>query len=49
MRLLSVGRLTAQKAFEVSVDAMKQLKDAGKNVRWYVLGEGDSAKNYRNR
>ena len=40
MRLLSVGRLTAQKAFEVSVDAMKRLKDAGKNVRWYVLGEG---------
>lgn len=44
MRLLSVGRLTAQKAFEVSVDAMKRLKDAGKNVRWYVLGEGDQRK-----
>lgn len=44
MRLLSVGRLTAQKAFEVSVDAMKWLKDAGKNVRWYVLGEGDQRK-----
>ena len=44
MRLLSVGRLTAQKAFEVSVDAMKRLKDAGKNVRWYVLGEGDRRK-----
>jgi hypothetical protein len=44
MRLLSVGRLTAQKAFEVSVDSMKRLKDAGKNVRWYVLGEGDQRK-----
>ena len=44
IRLLSVGRLTAQKAFEVSVDAMKRLKDAGKNVRWYVLGEGDQRK-----
>lgn len=44
MRLLSVGRLTAQKAFEVSVDAMKRLKDAGKNVRWYALGEGDQRK-----
>ena len=44
MRLLSVGRITAQKAFEVSVDAMKRLKDAGKNVRWYVLGEGDQRK-----
>ena len=44
IRLLSVGRLTAQKAFEVSVDAMKRLNDAGKNVRWYVLGEGDQRK-----
>lgn len=44
IRLLSVGRLTAQKAFEVSVDAMKRLKDVGKNVRWYVLGEGDQRK-----
>lgn len=44
VRLLSVGRLTAQKAYEVSVDAMRQMKDAGKNVRWYVLGEGDRRK-----
>lgn len=41
IRLLSVGRLTTQKAFEVSIDAMKLLKDSGENVRWYVLGEGD--------
>lgn len=43
-RILSVGCLTTQKAFEVSIDAMKQLKDAGENVRWYVLGEGDQRK-----
>ena len=41
LRLLSVGRLTYQKAFEVSIEAMKLLKDAGFRVRWYVLGEGD--------
>ena len=40
-RLLTVGRLTAQKALEVSVEAMKLLKDAGGRFRWYVLGEGD--------
>lgn len=39
-RLLSVGRLERQKAFEVSIDAMRLLKDRGINVRWYVLGEG---------
>lgn len=41
MRILSVGRLTAQKAFEVSVQAMKLLKERGEQVRWYVLGDGD--------
>ncbi|MCM1089477.1 MAG: glycosyltransferase [Butyrivibrio sp.] len=41
MRILSVGRLTAQKAFEVSIQAMKLLKERGEQVRWYVLGDGD--------
>lgn len=40
-RILTVGRLTAQKAMEVSIDAMKLIKDQGKKVRWYVLGDGD--------
>lgn len=40
-RLLTVGRLTAQKATEVSIEAMRLLKDAGICARWYVLGEGD--------
>jgi glycosyltransferase involved in cell wall biosynthesis len=39
-RLLTVGRLTYQKAYEVAIDAMKLLKDEGYPVRWYVLGEG---------
>ncbi|MBQ8640176.1 MAG: glycosyltransferase [Lachnospiraceae bacterium] len=40
-RILTVGRLTQQKAFEVSIEAMRLLKEKGANVRWYVLGEGD--------
>lgn len=40
-RILSVGRLTTQKAFEVSIEAMKLLKERGVRARWYVLGEGD--------
>ena len=43
-RILTVGRLTKQKAFEISVEAMKLLKDEGLRVRWYVLGEGDQRK-----
>lgn len=40
-RILTVGRLTAQKAYEVAIDAMKLLKDHGVKARWYVLGEGE--------
>lgn len=44
MRLLTVGRLTRQKAYDIAIDAMKILKDRGYRVRWYVLGEGDQRK-----
>lgn len=44
LRLLSVGRLTPQKAIDVAIDAMKILKDKGYPVRWYVLGEGKERK-----
>ena len=40
-RILTVGRLTSQKAYEVAIDAMKILKDKGVKARWYVLGEGE--------
>lgn len=40
-RILTIGRLTSQKAFEVSIEALKLLKDADGRFRWYVLGEGD--------
>lgn len=40
-RILTVGRLTAQKALEISIDAMKILKEKRINARWYVCGEGD--------
>lgn len=44
IRLLTIGRLTAQKSLEISVAAMKLLKDRGIKARWYVLGEGDKRK-----
>ena len=42
IRLLTVGRLTPQKAYPVAIEAMRQLKAEGYPVRWYVLGEGSS-------
>ncbi len=44
VRLLTVGRLIRQKAYDVAIEAMKILKDEGRKVRWYVLGEGDQRK-----
>lgn len=41
IRLLTVGRLTYQKAYDVAIEAMKLVKDAGYQARWYVLGEGN--------
>ncbi len=41
LRLLTVGRLTYQKAFDIAMEAMRLIKDAGYRARWYVLGEGD--------
>ena len=41
VRLLTVGRLMAQKSFETSIKACYILKKHGENIRWYVLGEGD--------
>lgn len=40
VRILTVGRLNAQKALEVSIRAMRLLKEEGIKARWYVLGEG---------
>lgn len=40
VRLLTVGRLTWQKAYDVAIEAMALLKKECRNVRWYVLGEG---------
>lgn len=40
-RILTVGRLTAQKSYDVAIKAMALLKKQGISVRWYVLGEGE--------
>lgn len=41
VRILTVGRLTKQKAYPVAIEAMRLLKDSGCRARWYVLGEGE--------
>lgn len=39
--MLSVGRLWAQKGFDMAIGAAAILKEQGVRFHWYVLGEGD--------
>ncbi len=41
IRILTVGRLVHQKAYDISINAMQILKEAHVTARWYVIGEGD--------
>lgn len=41
-RILTVGRLTQQKRYDIAIQAMALLKEkCSVSVRWYVLGEGE--------
>ena len=40
-KILSIGRLSPQKGYEIAIDAAARLKKMGKNFLWYVLGEGE--------
>lgn len=41
-RILTIGRLTQQKRYDIAIEAMALLKEkCSVPVRWYVLGEGD--------
>lgn len=48
-RILTIARLTAQKAIDVSVESMKILSESGENVRWYVLGDGELREKLKSR
>jgi len=38
--LLTIGRLSEQKAFDISIEACRLLREKGRNIRWVVFGEG---------
>ena len=47
LRILTVGRLHYQKAYDLAIPALAQLRRRGHNVRWYVIGEGAEEDNLR--
>lgn len=40
IRLLTIGRLSYQKGYDIALDTCKKLKEKGIKFRWYVLGVG---------
>ncbi len=38
--ILSIGRLSEQKGFDFAVEAAAMLRDAGKNFKWFIIGDG---------
>lgn len=40
IRILTVGKLAYQKAYDIAIPAMKKIREDGYEARWYVLGEG---------
>lgn len=48
-RILTIARLTAQKAIDVSVESMKILSESRENVKWYVLGDGELREKLKSR
>lgn len=46
IRILTVGRLTHEKGQELCIEALRQLKNDGYNVKWYCIGEGASRVRY---
>jgi glycosyltransferase involved in cell wall biosynthesis len=41
MKLVTVGRLTYQKGFEMAIEACKNLVTSGYKIKWYIIGEGE--------
>lgn len=43
-RLLTVGRLTPQKGYDIAIPALGLLRKRGLNIDWFILGEGSLEK-----
>ena len=43
LRLLTIGRISEQKGFDFIPPVLKRLRDDGYELRWYILGDGDTA------
>lgn len=40
IKILSIGRLTQQKGFDIAIDAAYKLKEKGIDFQWFIIGDG---------
>ncbi len=40
-RILTVGRLSAEKGQDVAIEALKLVRERGYNIKWYFVGDGN--------
>lgn len=40
VKILTVGRLSVQKGYDIAIEAGKMLKETGINFKWFILGRG---------
>lgn len=48
IRILTVGRLSAEKGQDLIIPVLAKLKKEGFNIRWYCIGEGAAREEYEN-
>ncbi|MGD7044465.1 glycosyltransferase [Jeotgalibacillus proteolyticus] len=41
LKIVTIGRLSYQKGYDLALEACKILTDYGLNIKWYVIGEGE--------
>jgi len=49
INLISIGRLTYQKGYDLAIDALKILKDRGHAFTWYIMGDGEDKIELKNK
>lgn len=47
VRILTVGRLSLEKGQDLTIPVLAKLKEAGYNVRWYCIGDGNAKEEYK--
>jgi len=47
IRILTVGRITYEKGYDLTVPVLSRLLKEGYNVKWYVIGDGNMRRNIK--